>query len=377
MFQSLVRVLCLCLDQEFLGVEYNRYVPYRILETIFAAMQAEMVNGDDIIKHVVEDLSIAVPTFAGLMEGRVSFAEQIVAQQVIGNFSCYPQGMILLVNAPHLAGLTGKFLWIAYDLCWANYGQYDERKTYLHRHLLNTDIQLDPKKVFLPGPKRNPDLCAYSALCCMCNICAGFPDECPMEQVDECLISIVSHGYYQHLGTIATGIHLARPKYSELTIDKFLSLTSWSAFNHVNQRLILDQINTLPAVRSEDPLVFLPASKCRARSVIAFLITHALWLDFDCGSHFSILGLMYLLKEIPEVGKAVVDAVGPQLVDLAHSIHHVKLPNDGDPVPVKRGIFEPMLRLAGISYYTEKGGVVRNRERESFTPHVCLFPCKT
>jgi tetratricopeptide (TPR) repeat protein len=362
MFQSLVRILSLCPDQEFLAVEYNRYVPYRILETIFAAMQAEMVHGDDIIKHVVEDLSIAVPTFVGLMEGRVSFSEQIMAQMVIGNFSCYPEGMILLVNAPHLAGLTGKFLWIAYNLCWVHYGQFDERKTYMHRHLLNTDIELDPGKVYLPGPKRNPDLCAYSALCCMCNICAGYPDECSMEQVDDCLISLVSHGYFWNLGTIATGIHLAQPKYSELTIDKFLSLTSWAGFNPVNQRVILDQINSLPAVRREDPLMFFPTSKCRGRSAIAFLITHALWLDFDQGSHFSILGLMYLLKTIPEVGKAVVDAIGPELVDLAHSIHHVKMPDDGDPVPIKRGIFEPMLRLAGISFYTEQGEMIRNSD---------------
>ena len=372
MFQSLVRILRLCLDQEFLAVEYNRYVPYRILETIFAAMQAEMVHGDDIIKHVVEDLSIAVPTFVGLMEGQVSFSEQIMAQMVIGNFSCYPQGMILLVNAPHLAGLTGKFLWIAYDLCWVHYAQFDERKMYMHRHLLNTDIELDPGKVYLPGPKRNPDLCAYSALCCMCNICAGYPDECSMEQVDDCLISLVSHGYFRNLGTIATGIHLARPKYSELTIDKFLSLTSWAGFNPVNQRVILDQINSLPAIRKEDPLMFFPTSKCRGRSAIAFLITHALWLDFDQGSHFSILGLMYVLKKIPEVGKAVVDAIGPELVDLAHSIHHVKMPDDGDPVPIKRGIFEPMLRLAGISFYTEQGEMIRNYDREWGALHVHL-----
>lgn len=364
MFQSLTRILRLCLDQEFLGIEYNRYVPYRILETIFGAMQAEMVNGDDIIKYVVEDLDTAVPTFVALMEGKISFAEQIMAQQVIGNFSCYPQGMILLVNAPHLSGLTGKFLWIAYDLCWVHYYQYDERKTAMHRHLLNTDIELAPGKIYLPGPKRNPDLCAYSALCCMCNICAGYPDECSMAEVDECLIEMVKQGYYWNLGTIATGIHLARPKYSELTIDKFLSLTSWSAFNHVNQRAVMDQLYSLPAIRKEDPLLFSPTSKCRGRSVVAFLITHALWLDFDRGSHFSILGLMYLLKEIPEVGKAVVDAVGPQLLDLAHSIHHVKLPEDGDPMAIKRGIFEPILNLAGISYYTEQGDQIQNYERE-------------
>lgn len=368
MFQSLMRILNHCLDQEFLAIEYNRYVPYRILETIFGAMQAELVNGDDLIQYIIEELELSVKTFVAVLEGKLTFVEQLMGQQVIGNFSCYPRGMILLVDAPQLAGLTGKFLWISYDILWYHYTQYDERKLALHRNLLNTDILLDanPTKVYLPGPYRSPDLCAYSALCCMCNICAGFPDECGMDKVDDCLIALVSEGYYWHLGTIATGIHLSQPKYSELTIDKFLSLTSWSGFNHINQKIILDQLNSLPAIRKEEPLMFFPRSKCRGRSVVAFLITHALWLDFDRGTHFSILGLMYLLKEIPEVGRAVVDAVGSQIVDLAHSIHHVKLPGDGDPMAVKRGLFEPILQLAGMSFFSEQGDCIRT------PPGVCV-----
>ena len=366
MFQSLMRILQLCLDQEFLRIEYNRYVPFRILESFFGAMQAEMVNGDDLIKYIIEDLDIALPTFISIMEGKITFLEQIVGQQVIGNFSCYPRGMILLVDAPKLAGLTGKYLWIAYDLCWMHYQQYDERKLAVHRYLLNTDIPLAPVgKLYMPGPNRSPDLCAYSALCCMCNICAGFPDECGMDKVDDCLVALVNEGYYWNLGTIATGIHLSMPKYSELTIDKFLSLTSWSCFNHINQKKVLNQLFSLPASRQEDPLMFFPRSKYRGRSVIAFLITHALWLDFDHGTHFSILGLMYLLKEVPAVGKAVVDVIGPQLVDLAHSIHHVKLPGDGDPMAVKRGIFEPILRLTGQPYYSEQGDYIAGSTCES------------
>ena len=375
MFQSLMRILNLCLNQEFRAVEYNRYVPYRILETIFGAMQAEMVNGDDLIKHIIEDLDLSVKTFSAILEGKLTFAEQLMAQQVIGNFSCYPRGMILLVDAPRLAGLTGKLLWTSYDVCWINYIQYDERKLAIHRHILNTDILLTTGKLYMPGPKRSPDLCAYSALCCMCNICAGFPDECGMDKVDDCLIALVKEGYYWHLGSVANGILLSKPKYSELTIDKFLSLTSWSGFNHVNQKIILDQLNSLPAIRKEDPLMFFPTSKCRGRSVVAFLITHALWLDFDRGTHFSILGLMYLLKEIPEVGKAVVDAVGPQLVDLAHSIHHVKLPGDGDPMAVKRGIFEPMLKLTGMSYYSEQGEYIPCPQCECECVCVCVCMC--
>ena len=370
MLHHLLRVLNLCLKQEFRAVEYNRYVPYRILEIMFAAMQAELVNGDEIIKAVVKDqFDFAARTFEPILEGKLTFAEQIIGQQVIGSFSCFPQGMILLVNAPYLAALTGKFLWIPYDLFWLNYSQYDERKIAMHRHLLNTDIELDPgEKFYLPHPKRSPDLCAYSALCCMCNICAGIPDECDMGEVDVCLIALVKEGYYWHLGTIATGIHLARPRYAELTIDKFLSLTSWSAFNHVNQKIILDQFHSLPAVRTEEPLMFFPLSKCRGRSVVAFIITHALWLDFDRGTHFAIIGLMYLLKEVPEVAKMVMDAVGPQIFDLAHSIHHVKMPEGPDPRAIKRGLFEPILRLTGMSYFTERGEYIRSTECES---HVC------
>ena len=64
------------------------------------------------------------------------------------------------------------------------------------------------------------------------------------------------------------------------------------------------------------------------------------------------------------MGKAVVDTIGPLLVDLAHSIHHVKLPGDGDPMAVKRGLFEPMLKLAGISYFSEQGVYVPCRSEE-------------
>ena len=345
-----------------------------------------MMNGDEIIKYILEDLDLAVRTFVAILEGKVTFVEQLMMQQVIGNFSCYPQGMILLVDAPHLAGVTGKYLWISHDISWINYSQYDERKLTFNRHLLNTDIELDPSpKVYLPGPNRSSDLCAYSALCCMCNICAGYPEECSMDKVDACLVALVKEGFYWHLGTVATGIHLCRPKYTEFTIDKLLSLTSWSGFNHTNQRIILEQLQSLSAIRTEDPLMFFPRSKCRGRSVVAFLITHALWLDFDRGTHFSILGLMYLLKEIPEVGKAVVDAIGPQLVDLSHSIHHVKLPRDGDPMAIKRGLLEPILSLAGMPYYSEQGDYIDPMNGEYHTKCIitdtascaCISMCAT
>ena len=367
MFQSLMRILTLSLDKKFLLIEYNRYVPHRILEIFFVALQVEMAPGDELIAKMTENTEESVATFSAILSGELTFYEQIIAQQVIGNFSCYPLGMIFLFEHPKLAALTGKFLWEAFDYLWVNHQQYNERKLHHSYHQLNTDIPLAPVgKVYLPGPNRSPELCVFAALCCMCNICAGYPDECGMDKVDDCLIALVKEGYYWHLGTICTGIHLSYTSDPELSIDKFLSLTSWSCFNHINQKVVLKQLRSLPSSRLEDPLMFYPRSKYKGRSVIAFLITHALWLDFNLGSHFAILGLIYLLKEIPKVAKAVVDAVGPLLVDLAHSIHHVKMPEDGDPMAVKRGLFEPILKIAGQPFFNERGEYVFCRTGEGW-----------
>ena len=359
MFQCFLHILTLFLDIEFRLVEYNRYVPQRILEMFFVAMQAELISGDEVAKKVIESTEEAVSTFTAILQGAITFSEQGTVQQVMGTLSCFPSGMIFLFEHPKLTGIAGKFLWESFDYPWINYLQYNERKLLHHRFMLNTDIPLLPVgRVYLPGPFRTPELCTNSALCCMCNICAGYPDECTMEQVDECLRAFVREGFFWHLGSIAMGIHVSFNRYEELAIDKFLSVTSWCCFNHVNQRKVLKQLCSLPASRLEDPLLFYPWSKYKGRSVVAFLITHALWLDFDRGSHFAVLGLIFLLKEIPEVAKGVVDAIGPLLVDLAHSIYHVRMPEEGDPQAVKRGIFEPILKLAGQSYFNEKGDYV-------------------
>ena len=93
----------------------------------------------------------------------------------------------------------------------------------------------------------------------------------------------------------------------------------------------------------------------RSRTVVAFLITHALWLDYDRGSHYSILGLISLLSENVEYAMEVVEMIGDMLFDLAHSFHHVRMPMDNSPLSVKRFIFETLLKLSGHTYFDEKG----------------------
>ena len=42
MYSGLLCILGYCLDKEFIALEYNRYVAYRIFELFFAASQSEL-----------------------------------------------------------------------------------------------------------------------------------------------------------------------------------------------------------------------------------------------------------------------------------------------------------------------------------------------
>jgi len=151
-----------------------------------------------------------------------------------------------------------------------------------------------------------------------------------MEKIQRCMLAIVKEGFYWNLSTVCFGILLNNSKYTEMTIEKFLSFTAWTCFNKESQKIALAQLLSLPSSRLEDLLAFSRHSFTKSCSVVACLLTHALWLDYDKGSHFAVLGLVSLLTEDDETAMEVVKVAGSQLYDLAHSFHHV-------PIIVKDG----------------------------------------
>ena len=178
-----------------------------------------------------------------------------------------------------------------------------------------------------------------------------------MDKIEPSLLEVVKAGLYWNMGDVCYGIHLNDSKYTtDLTIDKFLSFLSWSCFQKETQKILMEQIKSLPFCQQDEPLLYFSrTAMSRSRTVVAFLITHALWLDYDRGSHYSILGLISLLSENVEYAMEVVEMIGDMLFDLAHSFHHVRMPCDNSPLSVKRFIFETLLKLSGHTYFDEKG----------------------
>ena len=354
MIDALIRILQYCLEKQFRLIEYNRYVPYRILELLFASTQADISRNDSIIAKMVEDKRRALNVFYPIIRGAISWMEQLICCQVLGNFSCYPAGVAWLLDNPNVVGAIGTFLWSSFDPLYLNYRQYEERTLEYHKVLLNTELDVRNGTRQQPIPVKLGYLTTFVSLCAVCNVCAAHPEE-PMEKVQRCMLAVVKEGFYWNLSTVCYGILLNDSKYSELTMEKFLSFTAWTCFNKESRQLVLAQLQALPSCRKEEPIGFTRQSFTKSCSVVVFLLTHALWLDYDKGSHFGILGLVSLLTEDDEIAMEVVKVVGNQLFDLAQSFHHIQMPGDGDPLAVKRAILEPLLRLGGYSFYNEKG----------------------
>ena len=361
MYSNLLRILEYCLDKKFLAIEYNRYVPYRIFELFFAASQSELDLHSYMVEKLIEGGEKTVEIFTTIASGGISCLEQLACIQVIGNMSCFSPGCIWLIDHPKLVGLVGKHLWSSYDVMYVRFRQCEDRRVEYHKHLSYTDIRVgkakDEDSKYKPSPVRIADLTTFVALCCLVNVCAAHPDESTMDKIEPSLLEVVKHGLYWNMGDIAYGILLNDSKYTtDLTIDKFLSFLSWSCFQSESQKIIMEQIKSLPYGQQDGPLLYFSrTSMSRSRTVVAFLITHALWLDYDRGSHYSILGLISLLQENVDYAMEVIEMVGDLLFDLAHSFHHVRMPCDNNPLSVKRFIFETFLRFGGYTYFDEKG----------------------
>lgn len=356
--QGSIRILGYSFDREFLLTEYNRYVPYRLIETFFVGTQGDLQRNERLVNLILEDEPPFFQAIWGLLKRGVSWLEELVSVQLMGNFSCYPRGVEFLLSHPEVVGVAGSYLWKAFENIYINHQQFEDHKLVYHKALIGTEIQIMKKPqehTYKPTPARHGDLTVVITLCNVCNVCAAHPDEAPMERIEPCLYAVVKEGLFTNIATVCYGIVLTTTQYHDLTLEKFLSFLSWSTFNKHSRKLLLEQVRSLPRTRHEDPLFFDKDTFTLSRSVLACLISHALWLDNEKNSHFSILGLVALLTEDDDAAVEVIKIVGPQLFDLAHSIHHVKMPGDGDPLSVKRVILETFLRLSGGTYFTEKG----------------------
>jgi hypothetical protein len=361
MFQCFMRILERHSDRKFLLTDYNRYVPYRVLETIFAAMQASYTLNDEIANTVLEDPEKAFDIFYSLVGGELTLLEEVLATQVTANLSCFPNGVTWLLNHPLLVGKIGIHVWSLYEQFFKSMSQYQEVHIPYIRHLAYTKMKVAPSQCYEPMPMVIADLCTFVVLCCMCNVCAAHPDEEPMERVEPSLLAVVKEGLFDHMGSASYAIILNDNKYhEELTLEKFLSFLSWSCFQIETQKLAIEQLNSLPTSRHDSPLFYAKDSYSKSRSVIACLVTHSCRMDFEKGSHFTTLGLIYLLKEDDDVAMELIRIAGDTLFDMAHSIYHAQMPSpEQKPVSFKRMVLETILRFGGSSYFNESGVVVK------------------
>lgn len=361
MFQSLLQILDRsCKDKQFLLEDYNRLVPYRCLELIFASTQAVYDLNEEIVATVLEDPQFAVDVFYPLLCGTISCVEEVMACQVVGNFSCFPPGVTWLLNNPKVVGKIGKHLWYTYDVFYRCIQQYQELLVTYIKHQTNSHLNVCDGHPYQPSPSGIADLSTYVVLCCMCNVCAAHPDDEPMERIEPSLLAVVKEGLYTHMGTVIYGIILNDNKYHEdLTIGKFLSFLSWSCFQHQTQKLVVEQLHSLPTCRTDFPLHYDKDSFSKSRSVAACLVTHASHQDYETGSHFATLALVYLLKEDESVAMELVRVAGETLFDMAHSIYHAQMPARDKPISLKRIFLETMLKFGGSSFFSETGAVIK------------------
>lgn len=361
LIHCMMRLLDRSLDRHFLLKDYNRLVPYRALELMFAATQASREINDAVVEIVVADSKKAFNIFYPLVCGEISGLEQILACQLTANLSCFDCGVEWLLQYPQIVGKIGWHMWGSYELLYRTVRQYDELQVAYMKHLVYSPMEvISGQHSYKPLPLTIADLNTFLVLCCVCNVCASYPQDQPMERVAPCLLAVVKEGLYRNMGTVAYGVILNVNKDQDMCVDKFLSFFSWSCFQIESQRIIVDQMNSLPTHRNDFPLCFEKDSYSKSRSVMALLLTHANHLDYEKGSHFVTLAIVYLLKEDEDVAMEFVRWTGDILFDLAHSIFHAQMPNSKDkPISLKRIVLETMLKFGGSSYFDEIGNVVK------------------
>ena len=361
LFHSMMRILGRCVDRVFLLKGYNRLIPYRILELIFAATQADCDANNDVVEMVLVEPDKAFDTFYPLICGEISAVEQLMACHVTANLSCYDNGVLWLMNYPKIVGRIGWHLWGSYHLLYRNLFQYEELQVPYMKHLIYSPLEvLKGKQSYEPKPLYVADLNTFIVLCCLCNVCATHLEGGPMDIVETSLFAVVKEGLFDHMGMVSYAIILNDNSYPALCMEKFLSFFSWSCFPVASQRIIFEQFHSLPTHRNDSVFFFDKDSFSKSRSVLALLITHANHLDYENGSHFVTLAIIYLLRGDEDGAMDLLRCSGDLLFDLSHSICHAQMPSKKEKaVSLKRVVLEAMLKFGGSSFINEKGIVVK------------------
>ena len=349
-YQALMALLERCLDKQFLSLEYNRYVPYRILEMFFASTQANLFFNELIVARIIKDRPRAIRVFSAYIDGGVSCAEQLQCAQVTGNLSCYENGLEFLLENPKMVGKIGRHLWASYDILYVNFRQFEDRKVLYHKHLMYSEVEVvEGVHTYKPEPVQVADLTTFITICCLCNLCAAHVNH-PKEKVINAITPIVREGFYWNLNTVASGIILNNSKYLDLTTEKLVNFVSWTLFGREGQDLMMEQVHQLPEGR-RSVFAYDPDSYTRCKSALAFIVTHAQWMDFDRGTYFAILALVSILQDFSDDhAMELIEIAGDCLFDMAHTFHMVKIPTRDVRVTIKKAFMESMLKYGGYQY---------------------------
>ena len=358
--QSMMRVIARCFDRTFFMKEYNRLVPYRALEVVFAATQSTNQEHDWYVDIILDESCNTYDTLRRMITGEITSVEQIMACQVVGNISYTYNGTRWLIEHPVMMGKLAYFLWGMYDLTYTSYTQYEERRIFYMTQQCFTKIRfIDPDDAYDVYPLTTWDIHMFHVICSLCNVCAAHPDDEPMERIEPALLCCVKEGLFDHAGTILCGTILNDTDYRDQTLEKFLSFFSWSTFQIEAQHMLIEQLRSRPTHRCDKPLLFDRDRDSKSNSVLAILNTHTIHMDYEKGSNFVTLAMVFLLRD-DDIAMEVIRWIGDTLFDLAHSTFHAPMPDIKDkPSSVKRVVFETMLRFGGISFFNEDGNIVK------------------
>ncbi len=351
MIECFLRILSYGLERNFLHIEFNRYAPYRIWESLVAGTHIDQPHCHAVVHRILAMEQIAVDIFLSYLNGKVSSLEAMVATQVIGNMSSYLSAMNWLLNHPTMCAAAIKYLWTSYTDQYSTFRQHQDLQSVYQRTLYSHYQVNADEGVVTSDVSRLPQMTHHLALQLMVNICAAYPEGNTLSQVEPSILAVVEEGLHDHVGDIMCGILLNYDKNPYVSPEKFTSVVSWSVFQSKSQKLAIEQLRRLPYTRRDKPPFFSRQSYAKSRSVIAFLITHALWFDDHNAANFATLGVISLLRQSDEIAMEIIRFAGDLLYDLAHSIHIVQL--DKHPSPIKSAILEVFLKLGGFSYYTQ------------------------
>ncbi len=352
LIECFLRLLAYCLQRQFLMVEFNRYASYRILEFLFGCTDADHPQRLAIIHRLLNNKQRAADIFITYLNGGVSSLEAMCTANLLANMSSETMVMSWLFDHPDICAAVGRFLWDSHTEQHSSFRQHLDLQSIHQRTLYSHYVVNGEESVVASDVTQLPRTAVRSALNLLSNLCSESSKKYPTALVEPAMLAIIDRGLYDNIGDVICGILL---DYDDTTRrvppDKLMSFVSWSVHHLPGQDRALEQLHRLPYTRRDQPPFFSPWSYAKSRSVIAFLITHSLWFDDLNAGNRATQGVISLLMGSDKVATQIVQFAGDLLFDLAHSIHHVRIPQIDHFYPIKLAIFEVFLKLGGYSYY--------------------------